>query len=299
MFKNTMKTTVLLAGLGGLIVTMAGVLGGGSSASLLFGLVLALVMVGGSYWFSDKLALRAAKARVVTEAEAPEFYGIVRGLAHRANLPMPTVAISANAQPNAFATGRNPKHAVVCATDGLLRSLPREEVEAVMAHELMHVRHRDILIGSVAAAIATAISFIANMALWASMFSGGRGNRGQNPIALLAVSLLAPIAASLMQMAISRSREFEADRGAAELLGTGQPLARALRRIETQAAHVPMEVQPQQAYAYIHNPLAEFGGGRRRQGGPNMARLFSTHPSTDDRITKLDEYDRRRFSPIS
>ncbi len=298
MFKNTLKTTVLLAGLGGLIVTVAGVLGGGSSTALVFGLVLALVMVGGSYWFSDKLALRSAGARVVTEAEAPDFYGMVRGLAQRANLPMPTVAISPDAQPNAFATGRNPKHAVVCATEGLLRSLPREEVEAVMAHELMHVRHRDILIGSVAAAIATAISFIANMALWASMFAGGRDREGGNPIAMLAVALLAPIAASLMQMAVSRSREFEADRGAAELLGTGRPLAQALRRIETQAAVVPMEVQPQQAYAYIHNPLAEFGG-RRRQGGPNMAKLFSTHPSTDDRIARLTEFDQRRFSPIS
>ena len=298
MFRNTLKTTVLLAGLGGLIVTMAGVLGGGSSTALLFGLVLALVMVGGSYWFSDKLALRSARARVVTEADAPEFYGIVRGLAQRANLPMPTVAISPDAQPNAFATGRNPKHAVVCATEGLLRSLPRDEVEAVMAHELMHVRHRDILIGSVAAAIATAISFIANMALWASMFGGSRDRAGSNPIAMIAVALLAPIAASLMQMAVSRSREFEADRGAAELLGNGQSLARALRRIETQAAVVPMEVQPQQAYAYIHNPLAEFGG-RRRQGGPNMAKLFSTHPSTDDRIAQLTDFDRKRFSPIS
>ncbi len=298
MFKNTMKTTVLLAGLGGLIVTVAGVLGGGSSTALLLGLLIALVMVGGSYWFSDKLALRAANARVVTEADAPEFYGIVRGLAQRANLPMPTVAIAASAQPNAFATGRNPKHAVVCATEGLLQALPRDEVEAVMAHELMHVRHRDILIGSVAAAIATAISFIANMALWASMFSGGRGNDRQNPVALLAVSLLAPIAASLMQMAISRSREFEADRGAAELLGTGRPLGGALRRIEAIATQVPMEVQPQQAYAYIHNPLAEFGG-RRRQGGPNMTKLFSTHPSTNDRIARLEEFDRRRFSPIS
>ena len=136
------------------------------------------------------------------------------------------------------------------------------------------------------------------MALWASMFAGGRDGDRQNPIALIAVSLFAPIAASLMQMAISRSREFEADRGAAELIGNGQSLARALRRIETQAAVVPMEVQPQQAYAYIHNPLAEFGG-RRRQGGPNMAKLFSTHPSTDDRIARLTEFDRKRFSPIS
>ena len=291
-----MKTTVLLAGLGGLIVTVAGVLGGGSSTALVLGLAIALVMVGGSYWFSDRLALRAANARVVTEADAPELYGIVRGLAQRAGMPMPTVAISDNAQPNAFATGRNPNHAVVCATDGLLRSLPRDEVEAVMAHELMHVRHRDILIGSVAAAIATAISFIANIALYASMFAGGRGER-ENPIALLAVSLLAPIAASLMQMAISRSREFEADRGAAELLGTGRPLSSALRRIEAAAARTPMEVQPQQAYAYIHNPLAEFGG-RRRQGAPNMAKLFSTHPSTDDRIERLEAMDRRRHSPI-
>jgi heat shock protein HtpX len=295
MFKNTLKTTVLLAGLGGLIVTVFGVLGGGSSTALLFGLVVALVMVGGSYWFSDKLALKAARAKVIEEHDDPEFYGLVRELARRADIPMPTVAVSPNEQPNAFATGRNPRHAVVCATEGLLRSLPRAEVEGVMAHELMHVKHRDILIGSVAAAIATAISFAANMALWGAMF-GGRDNRDANPIGLLAVSLLAPIAASLMQMAVSRSREFEADRGAAELLGSGRSLASALGRIETLAATTPMQVQPQQAYAYIHNPLAEFGGRRRRQGGPDMARLFSTHPSTADRIAALEEFDRQRVA---
>jgi heat shock protein HtpX len=294
MFKNTLKTTVLLAGLGGLIVTVFGVLGGGSSTALLFGLVVALVMVGGSYWFSDKLALKAAKAQVIAESDNPQFYGMVRELARRADLPMPKVAISPNAQPNAFATGRNPRHAVVCATDGLLRTLPRDELAGVMAHELMHVRHRDILIGSVAAAIATSISFAANMAMWGAMFGGRGNNRGGNPFALIAVAVLAPIAASLMQMAVSRSREFEADRGAAELLGTGQSLASALRRIETAAATRPMVVQPQQAYAYIHNPLAEFGG-RRRQNGPNMARLFSTHPSTDDRIEALLAYDRQRL----
>jgi heat shock protein HtpX len=294
MFKNTLKTTVLLAGLGGLIVTVFGVLGGGSSTALLFGLAVALVMVGGSYWFSDKLALKAAKAQVIAESDNPQFYGMVRELARRADLPMPKVAISPNAQPNAFATGRNPRHAVVCATDGLLRTLPRDELAGVMAHELMHVRHRDILIGSVAAAIATAISFAANMAMWGAMFGG----RGGNPFALIAVAVLAPIAASLMQMAVSRSREFEADRGAAELLGTGQSLASALRRIEATAATKPMVVQPQQAYAYIHNPLAEFGGrgrGGRDQGGPNMAKLFSTHPSTDDRIAALQAYDRQRL----
>ena len=205
MFKNTMKTTVLLAGMGGLIVAVAGIVGGGSSASLIIGLAIAFVMVGGSYWFSDKLALKSAKARIITEAEAPEFYGMIRRLAERANMPMPTVAISPNAQPNAFATGRGPKHAVVCATQGLLETLTRDEVEGVMAHELMHVKHRDILIGSVAAAIATAISFIAQMAMYSSMF-GGRDRRSGNPIGMLAMALLAPIAASLIQMAVSRSR---------------------------------------------------------------------------------------------
>ena len=277
-----MKTGVLLAGMGGLIVAVAGLLGGGSSTSFAIGLVIALVMVGGSYWFSDKLALRSAKARIVTEAEAPEFVGMIRGLAARAGLPMPTVAIAPSAQPNAFATGRGPKHAVVCATEGLLQSLPRDEVEGVMAHELMHVKHRDILIGSVAAAIATAISFVAQIAMFSSMF-GGRDRERSNPLGTLLVALVAPIAASLIQMAVSRSREFEADRGAAELIGRGDPLARALQRIEVLAARTPMAVAPAQAQAYIHNPLAE----ARPSGGVNIARLFSTHPSTEERIRRL------------
>lgn len=287
MFKNTVKTTVLLAALGGLIVTVAGLLGRGSTSSLIIGLAIALVMVGGSYWFSDKLALRSAKARVVTEAEAPEFYRMVAGLAQRAGLPMPKVAISPADQPNAFATGRNPKHAVVCATQGLLQSMPANEVEAVMAHEMMHVKHRDILIGSVAAAIATAISFIANIAMYSAMFGGRSDDRERgNPIAMLAVAMLAPVAASLMQMAVSRSREFEADRGAADLLGTGRPLANALERIETLATQRPMAINPAQAQAYIHNPLAE----ARSSQGVRMAKLFSTHPSTAERIQRLLEY---------
>ena len=281
MFKNTMKTTVLLAGLGGLIVAVAGILGGGSAGSLLIGLVIALVMVGGSYWFSDKLALRSAKAQIVTEAQAPEFFGMIRRLSERAGLPMPTVAISPAAQPNAFATGRGPKHAVVCATQGLLQTLPPDEVEGVMAHELMHVKHRDILIGSVAAAIATAISFMAQMTIYSSMF-GGRRERNGNPLIMLAAAILAPIAASLIQMAVSRSREFEADRGAAELLGTGAPLASALRRIDAIAEQRPMAVQPAQASMYIHNPLAE-----ARSSNAGMARMFSTHPSTEERISRL------------
>ena len=288
MFKNTMKTTVLLAALGGLIVTVAGLLGGGSSGAVMIGVVIALVMVGGSYWFSDKLALKSAKAVVITESDAPEFYRTVQSLAQRANMPMPRVAISPAEQPNAFATGRGPNNAVVCATQGLLRSMPADELEGVMAHELMHVRNRDILIGSVAAAVATAISAIAQMAYFAALFGGGRDDEDRpNPIALLLISMLAPLSASLIQMAISRSREFEADRSAAELLGSGQSLARALQRIEQAASRTPMQVAPAQAQAYIHNPLAEFG--QRRTGGVNMSKLFSTHPSTDERIRRLLE----------
>jgi len=283
-----MKTTVLLAALGGLIVTVAGLLGGGSSGAVMIGVVIALVMVGGSYWFSDKLALKSAKAVVITESDAPEFYRMVQSLAQRANMPMPRVAISPAEQPNAFATGRGPNNAVVCATQGLLRSMPADELEGVMAHELMHIRNRDILIGSVAAAVATAISAIAQMAYFAALFGGGRDDEDRpNPIALLLISMLAPISASLIQMAISRSREFEADRSAAELLGSGQSLARALQRIEQAASRTPMQVAPAQAQAYIHNPLAEFG--QRRTGGVNMSKLFSTHPSTDERIRRLLE----------
>ena len=284
MFKNTMKTSVLLASLGGLIVGVAAILGGGSAGAMTIGLVIAFVMVGGSYWFSDKLALRSARAQVITEVDNPDFYGMVRDLSQRAGLPMPRVAISPSDQPNAFATGRGPRHAVVCATSGLLQSMPRAEVEAVMAHELMHVKHRDILIGSVAAAIATAISFVAQMAMFASMFGGSNDEDRPNPIAVIAMSLLAPIAASLIQMAVSRSREFDADRGAAELLGSGEHLASALARIETLAVKRPMAIAPAQAQMYIHNPLAE---ARSSRGGPNMARLFSTHPATEERIRRL------------
>jgi heat shock protein HtpX len=204
---------------------------------------------------------------------------------------MPRVAISPSEQPNAFATGRGPNHAVVCATQGLLSSMPRDEIEGVMAHELMHVKHRDILIGSVAAAIATAIGYIAQMAMFASMFGGGRDDEDRpNPIAMLATALLAPIAASLIQMAVSRSREFEADRGAAELLGSGHSLANALERIEVLAKRTPMQVAPAQAQAYIHDPLSELKGSRNA----GMARLFSTHPATEERIARL-----RALSPVS
>ncbi len=283
MFKNTFKTTVLLAALGGLIVGVASLLGGGSSGAVMFGLMLALVMVGGSYWFSGSLALKSAGAQVITEADHPEFYGMVRDLSERAGLPMPKVAVSPAEQPNAFATGRNPQNAVVCATRGLLQNMTPAEVRGVMAHELMHVRHRDILIGSVAAAVATAISSIAQMAMFASMFGGSSDDEDRpNPIAILLISMLAPMAAGLIQMAISRSREFEAERGAAELLQDGEPLASALEKLELIGSRVPMQVAPAQAQAYIHNPLA---GTPKR--GLDMARLFSTHPATQERIARL------------
>ena len=282
MIANTLKTTVLLAALGGLCVLVGSFFG---STGALIGLFLGLAIVGGSYWFSDRVALKAAGAREVTEAEAPELYNLVRSLTERAGLPMPRVAISPALQPNAFATGRNPHHAVVCVTQGLLQTLSYPEVEGVLAHELMHVKHRDILIGSVAAAIATGISYIAQMMMFRSMF-GGRDRNNNNAFAMIAVMLLAPLAAALLQMAVSRSREFDADRGAAELLHNGEPLASALEQIETTAKQRPMAVPPAQAYAWIHNPLAE---AKPTRGGVDMKRLFSTHPDTDERIRRLRE----------
>jgi heat shock protein HtpX len=290
MIKNTLKTTVLLAALGGLFVAIGGLLGGTGGATI--GLLIGLVFVGGSYWFSDKLALKAAAAQIVTEQQAPELYQMVAGLAQKADLPMPVVAISPALQPNAFATGRNPRHAVVCCTQGILQSLPRDELEGVLAHELMHVKHRDILIGSIAAAIATGISYAAQIAMFSSLFGGRDNDREGGFLGPLLVIILAPIAATLLKMAISRSREFDADRGGAELLGNGEPLARALERIEVTAQQTPMQVTPSQAYAWIHNPLAEFQ--RSRNGGQaQMARLFSTHPPTEERVRRLRQMSHR------
>ena len=282
--KNNLKTAVLLAGLGGFAVAIGAAFGGRGGATI--GFAIGLVMVGSSYWFSDKLALRAANAQLIDEQQAPEFFGMIRSLAQRANMPMPRVAISPAMQPNAFATGRNPRHAVVCATQGLIQMLPRDELEGVMAHELMHVKNRDILTGSVAAAIATGISYLAQMLMFSAMFGGRDDDDNVNPIALLAITILAPVAATMIQMAISRSREYEADADAAALVGSGEPLARALERIEAYAGRMPMQVNPAQASAWIHNPLAEAAPGRR-QGGPNMAKLFSTHPPTAERIRRL------------
>lgn len=276
MFRNTLKTTVLLAGLGGLMVAIGSLFGRGGA---MIGLGLGLAIVGFSYWKSDMLAIRAARAVPAEEARHPEYFAIMRELTAKADMPMPRLYVSAEPQPNAFATGRNPDHAAVAITEGMA-ACSWEEIRGVLAHELAHVRNRDILIGSVAAGVATGISFVANMAMWGAMFGGGRDDDElANPIALLATALLAPIAASLLQMALSRSREFEADRSGAELIGTGVPLASTLEKLEVYAHRVPMDIQPAQAQAFIINPLT----GRKVSFG----NLFRTHPTTDERVRRL------------
>ncbi|HZQ29155.1 MAG TPA: zinc metalloprotease HtpX [Acidimicrobiales bacterium] len=279
MSTNTLKTYVLLAAIGGLLVVVGGAVAGGNGAVI--GLVIGLVIVGSSYWFSDKLAIAAARAKPVTEAEMPEYYRIVRDLAERANMPMPKLYVSPDMQPNAFATGRNPDHAAVAVTQGILQVCDWDELRGVLAHELSHVGNRDILIGSVAAAIATGITLVARMAMFSSLFGGGGNDRDRRGggMEVLALAILAPIAAMFLQMALSRSREFEADRSGARLIGDGEPLARALEKLERGVRAVPMEVAPAQAQKYIVNPLT----GRQVQ----FANLFTTHPPTAERVQRL------------
>ena len=273
---NLLKTAVLMAAITALFMAIGALLGGRSG--MVFALAIAIAMNFFSYWFSDKLVLRMYNAHEVDEASAPQFYRIVRELAQKAGLPMPRVYLIDEDAPNAFATGRNPDHAAVAATTGILRALSERELRGVMAHELSHVRHRDILISTVSATMAGAISMLANFA----MFFGGRDDEGRpaNPIVGLLVMLLAPIAASLIQMAISRAREFEADRGGAELSGDPQALASALQKIQRYAQGIPLptaERHPETAQMMIMNPL--HGGGLRN--------LFSTHPSTEERVERL------------
>lgn len=281
MNRNTFKTFVLLAGLGGLMVAIGSLFGRGGA---ILGLGLGLVMVGGSYWFSDRLAIKAARAVPADEAAMPEYFLIMRELSQRAGMPMPRLYVTPDRQPNAFATGRNPEHAAVAVTAGILEILDWDELRGVLAHELSHVGNRDILIGSVAAAVATGISFVANMAMWGAMFGGSSDEDSPNPIALLATALLAPMAAGVLQMALSRSRELEADRSGATLIGEGEPLARALLKLERGARQIPMAVRPEQAQAYIVNPLT----GRQVR----FANLFRSHPPTEERITRLRAMDR-------
>jgi heat shock protein HtpX len=269
-----LKTAALLGGLSALFLLIGGSLGG--EQGMLFAFGLAVVMNIGSYWFSDKIVLRMYRAQEVG-ADHP-LHRITARLAQKAGLPMPKVYLIPDASPNAFATGRNPQHAAVAATQGLLQILSESEVEGVIAHELAHVQNRDILISSVAATIAAAIMLLANMARFGAMFAGGRDSRdGGNPIALLATALLAPIAAMLIQAAISRQREFAADRRGAEIAGTPLGLAQALRRIDAAAKRVPLDANPATAHMFIMKPFS--GGG--------LLSLFSTHPPTEARVQAL------------
>ena len=278
---NTTKTIVLMVGLTVLLVFLGGAFGGRQGMIIAFIFAFGMNMV--SYWFSDKIVLRMYNAHEATEAEAPMLWGVTHDLALKMNMPMPKVYTIPSESPNAFATGRNPKHAAVAATQGILRLLTREELEGVMAHELGHVRNRDILIGTIAAAIAGAISMLANMAQWAMIFGGFGGRRDDedrgNLIAGIAMIILAPIAAALIQMAISRSREYEADATGARICGNPLWLANALRKLHTGSQRVPLDANPATAHMFIVNPLR--GGG--------LVNLFSTHPPLEERIARLEK----------
>ena len=272
---NGMKTAVLLAALSGLLIVVGGALGGQGGAMLFF--VIAMVMNIGSYWFSDKIVLRMYHAQPVGPDHP--LFRMTQRLAQKAGLPMPKVYIIPDPSPNAFATGRNPDHAAVAATEGIMRLLSESELEGVIAHELAHVKHRDTLISTVAAAIGGAITMLAHFGMF---FGGGRSDdrQGANPIALIAMALLAPMAAGLIQAAISRQREFAADRGGADIVGTPTGLAHALRRMEAGVHQIPMDANPATAHMFIMQPL--FGGG--------MNKLFSTHPPTEERVRALMAY---------
>ena len=275
--KNNVKTAAILAGIGGLMILAGGAYGGTGGAVI--GMMIGLVFVGGSYWFSDKLAIKSARAVEVTEAQMPRYHAIVRDLCERADIPMPRIYVAPDLQPNAFATGRGPNHAAVCVNQGILDILSWEELQGVLAHEISHVRNRDILISSVAAAIAMGITLLARMAMWTTMFGGGGRDRDDGVLGTLALAILGPIAATFLQMALSRNREYEADRRGAKLLGTGEPLASALEKLDRGVRLVPATVNPAQATAYIANPFA----GQRSQ----FAKFTASHPPMEDRIARL------------
>jgi heat shock protein HtpX len=275
---SSVKSVLLLGTLTALLVVIGQVLGGNSGMIVALG--LAVVMNFGSYWFSDQIALRMAGAREVSPEEAPQLHSIVDELAYRAGLPKPKVAIVESPSPNAFATGRDPEHAVVAATTGILRILTRDELMAVLGHELGHVKNRDILISSIAATIGGAITAVAHMLQFAALFGGfgGRSDRdGVNPVGTLAIIILGPIAALLIQMAISRSREYGADTTGAQIVGDPLALASALAKLEVGARQIPMDVNPAASHLFIVNPLS----------GQFIAGLFSTHPPISERIKRL------------
>jgi heat shock protein HtpX len=273
---NTLKTAALFGILGAALVIIGGALGG--SRGLIIGLVVALAVNGGSYWFSDRIALSSMRARPVSEAEQPALYAIVRELSNSAHQPMPRLYISPAAQPNAFATGRNPKHAAVCATEGILQILDRREMRAVLGHELSHVYNRDILLSSVAGALGAAITYIAQFAIF---FGGGNSNRDRNPFGAILMLILGPLAATVIQLAISRNREYQADESGAKLAHDPLALASALRKLQAGVAARPLPQEPRlvtTSHLMIANPFTSSGVGN----------LFATHPPMDKRIARLE-----------
>ncbi len=277
---NTLKTTVLLAALTAFFVLVGGYLGGRSGMMIAF--VFAVVMNLGSYWFSDKIVLAMYRAKEVSPTEAPELHRLVGELAQNAGIPHPRICVIPSEAPNAFATGRNPDHAVVAVTQGIMSILSRDELKGVLAHELAHVRNRDILIGSIAATLAGAIMMLATMARWTALFGGfgGRSDdegRGGGILGLIAMSILAPVAAMLIQMAISRSREYQADATGAKFAGHPEGLAGALEKLDSASRRLPLHANPQTAHMFIVNPLT----------GKDVMSLFSTHPPIEERIRRL------------
>ena len=275
---NTIRTTLLLGALTGLLMLIGGYFGGKNGVVIAF--LFAMVMNFGSYWFSDKIVLRMYKAQEISESQAPELYGIVKNLALRGNLPMPRVYVIPENTPNAFATGRDENHAVVAVTEGITRILNRDELEGVIGHELTHIKNKDMLIGSIAATLAGAIVMLANMAQWAAIFGGvsrDDDEGGGGLIGLILMAILAPIAATIIQMAISRSREFLADAGGAKISGKPYGLAGALEKLQRASQAIPMDANPSTAHMFIVNPLT----------GGSLMSLFSTHPPLEERIARL------------
>ena len=274
---NVFKTAMLLAVLTAMLVLLGGALGG--RQGMLIAFIFALVMNFASYWWSDKIVLAMYGAQPITEAQAPGLYSIVRRLASKAGVPMPRVYLVPSEQPNAFATGRNPEHAVVAVTEGIMRILDDDELEGVLAHELAHVTNRDVLISTIAATLAGAITYLAHMAQWAAFFGGGRqsDDDGPSPVAMMLMAFVAPIAALLVQLAVSRSREFQADATGARLAGRTWGLSKALEKLDMASRAIPMAANPATAHLFIVNPLS----------GQGLMRLFSTHPPMEERIARL------------
>jgi len=285
---NGLKTMTLMITLTLVLVFVGAALGGKN------GMTIALVFAFGmnfiTYWFSDKIVLKMYRAQQVSEAESPELFGTVRRLAQKAELPMPKIYIMEQEQPNAFATGRNPKHGAVAVTTGIMKILSREELEGVLAHELAHIKNRDILIGTIAASIAGAISYLAQMAQWAMIFGGKSNEDGEqgSPIASIVMMIVGPIAAMIVQMAISRSREYGADAGGASISGNPLSLANALKKLQMAAQKIPMDANPATSHMFIVNPLS--GGG--------ILKLFSTHPPIEERVARLEAM-RRQYNEVS